>query len=133
MRSPLASLLRFGIVGVASNLLLYAGYLALTYGGAAPKVAMTAMYVTGVVLTFVVHRDWSFRVVHRVPGAFSRYLTVYLIGYFVNYVALVILVDHMRLQHQTVQAVLILVVAALVFLLQRKWVFRSAGVAPHTQ
>ena len=24
-------------------------------------------------------------------------------------------------------------VAALVFLLQRKWVFRSAGVAPHTQ
>ena len=51
---------RFCAVGMGLNALLLVAFLVLVDAGAGPKVAMTAIYISGVALGFVLHRNWSF-------------------------------------------------------------------------
>lgn len=116
-------LIRYGVVGIASNGVLYALYLVMTRYGIGPKLAMTIAYGAGVVQTFAFNRRWTFEHRGAVGSAFSRYVATYAIGYGTNLVALVMLVDHAGLPHRWVQAAMIVCIAALVFLLQKFWVF----------
>jgi putative flippase GtrA len=122
--------LRYALVGFASNALLYAAYLALTRLGAEPKVAMTLLYVAGVAQTFLFNKRWSFR--HRgMPGpAFVRYCAAYALGYVFNLLALLLLVDRLAWPHQLVQGVIIVLLALMLFALQKYWVFRPAPSLP---
>ena len=120
-------LIRYVIVGVASNALIYAIYLVVTSVGAEPKVAMSALYLWGVVQTFFLNKKWTFRSAGHTRTALFRYLTVYAIGYAVNLMALTVLVDHVGLPHQLVQGVMILVIAGILFLAQRYWVFQPTA------
>lgn len=114
---------RYAIVGVVSNLVLYVLYLGATLFGAAPKVAMTALYVLGLLQTFAFNRTWSFR--HAGPTGWSllRYVLVYLFGYGINLAGLTLFVDRYGYSHRIVQGALILVVAMFLFVAQRHWVF----------
>jgi putative flippase GtrA len=116
-------LIRYGIVGVASNATIYALYLAVTWFGVEPKLAMTVLYMVGVAQSFVFNKKWSFRFSGSTAPALTRYLIAYTIGYGVNLVALMAFVDRLGLPHQFVQGVMIVVVAGLLFLAQRYWVF----------
>ena len=53
--------IRFGVVGFASNLVLYLVYLGLTKIGLRHKFAMSILYVVGVLQTFVFNNKWTFR------------------------------------------------------------------------
>lgn len=119
-------LLRYGIVGVGVNLLLYAGYLAATSSGLGHKISMTIFYALGVLLSFVFNRNWSFGHRGHVSSAFLRYLATYAAGYVLNFVALWWLVDGLGLPHAWVQGVMIFVVAGFIFLTQKFWVFPNA-------
>ena len=55
------------------------------------------------------------------------YLAIYIAGYLFNLSALVLFVDVIGFAHEVVQAVMVFVVAALTFLLQKYWVFRDSG------
>lgn len=121
--SPLGQLVRYLVVGIGSNALLYLAYLALTAVGMDPKLAMTLLYALGVIQTFVFNKHWSFRHVGKHGPAFVRYGLAYALGYIVNLSALMLLVDQMGLSHQWVQGAMIVVVALLLFLAQRYWVF----------
>ncbi len=101
----------------------YALYILLTYMDVGPKSAMTALYAIGVLQTFVFNKKWSFRFAGAPKPALVRYIIAYAAGYAVNFLALVILVDRIGLNHQVIQAVLILFVAVLMFMAQRYWVF----------
>ena len=116
-------LLRYGVVGLTSNLLLYLAYLALTAFGVGHKTAMTVLYAAGVTQTFFINRAWSFRHQGAPQGAFLRYVTSYAIGYALNLSMLWLAVDLLSLPHQVVQGVMVIVVAVTVFLLQKFWVF----------
>ena len=61
------------------------------------------------------------------PVVQRDYLAVYIAGYLVNLSALVLFVDVIGFAHEVVQAVMVFVVAALTFLLQKYWVFRASG------
>lgn len=116
--------LRFAAVGVVSNAFLYICYLALTfYVGVEHKVAMSLVYVTGVLITFIVNRSWSFN--HRgvTHMAFVRYVLAYVVGYFLNLALLWLAVDRLGLPHALVQAAAIFLVAVCMFLLHKYWVF----------
>ena len=116
--------IRFAVVGIISNTLLYLAYLLLTFSmGLEPKFAMTVVYISGVILTFIVNRSWSFQHSGVAHTAFVRYVLAYVIGYFVNLGVLWLAVDELRLPHQSVQAVAILFVAVCMFLLHKYWVF----------
>ncbi|MBS0543123.1 MAG: GtrA family protein, partial [Proteobacteria bacterium] len=60
MRATLGQLIRYGIVGFASNAVGYLLYLAITAAGMEHKLAMTLLYAVGVAQTFVFNKRWSF-------------------------------------------------------------------------
>lgn len=121
---------RFATVGVVSNALLYVAYLLLTVLlGLEHKLAMTLVYVSGVVLSFVVNRSWSFGHVGMAHKAFLRYVVVNVIGYLLNLALLLVAVDRLNLPHEGVQAVAIVLVAVCTFLLYRYWVFETDQVS----
>lgn len=115
---------RYVVVGLASNLLCYLIYLTLNELGMDPKLAMTILYAVGVVQTFFFNKRWTFRQDGAVPAAFYRYCTVYGLGYLLNLGVLYVSVDLYGYPHEIVQAVMIVVIAILLFLSQKYWVFR---------
>ena len=125
--STFGQLLRFGIVGVGVNLVLYAAYLAMVGAQVGVKVAMSVAYAFGVMLGFVLNRRWSFGRSDDPRADVLPYLAVYIAGYLLNLSALVLFVDVIGFAHEVVQAVMVFVVAALTFLLQKYWVFRDSG------
>lgn len=125
MRTTFKQLIRYGVVGVASNLIGYFLYLWITVAGLEPKFAMTTLYAVGVVQTFAFNKGWSFGYEGAHRAAFLRYCSVYVLGYLINLLALFVCVDLLDWAHQLVQAIMICVVAVLLFLLQKFWVFGS--------
>jgi len=126
LKETLTQLVRYGIVGLASNAVGYLLYLGLTYLGMGPKLAMSLLYGVGVLQTFVFNKKWSFRFDGAATPALVRYLVVYAVGYAVNLLTLMLLVDQAQLPHQLVQGVMIFIVAIMLFIAQRYWVFRQA-------
>jgi putative flippase GtrA len=118
-------IVRFAAVGLVSNGILFAFYLALTSAGLTPAMAMSLAYAAGVLQTFVFNRSWTFGHRGATGAPFARYVITYAMGYLGNLLLLLFLVDRMGLPHQWVQAVVILCVAIFVFTLQKHWVFRT--------
>lgn len=124
MKTTFFQALRYGIVGVLSNAVGYGLYLLLTGAGMGHKTAMTLLFIVGTLQTFVFNKKWSFEYQHKEDRTvLLRYFATYGLGYVVNLVALLVLVDQGGLPHTIVQAAMILVVAALMFILQKFWVF----------
>jgi putative flippase GtrA len=121
---------RYALIGLASNALLYGAYLALTLVGMEPKLAMTVLYAAGIAQTFVFNRRWTFRHGGSRGPAFARYCAAYALGYVVNFLALLLLVDRLGYAHQLVQGVMVVLLALALFALQKFWVFRSASAVP---
>lgn len=114
---------RFALIGVASNLVLFLAYLALTRLGVDPKSAMSVLFVVGTLQTYLLNRAWTFAYQGAVRRSLARYVSAYGFAYTFNLVGLLVLVDHLGLRHAPVQAGMVLVVGAMLFVLQRCWVF----------
>ena len=127
MNRLLSQFARYASVGMISNAIGYLIYIALTQVGFGSKTAMSLTYGFGVMQTFIFNRGWSFRFVGAVKPAFVRYVIAYAFGYVINLIALILLVDQAGLPHQLVQGVMILLVAAMLFLIHRYWVFPHAS------
>lgn len=125
VRTTFGQAWRYAAVGIGSNLALYAAYLLLTHWGMASKLAMTGLYGLAVAQTFVFNKRWSFGNAGATRTQFRRYCLAYAMGYAVNLSALFLLVDVLGWRHQVAQGILILAIAALLFLLQKFWVFRD--------
>jgi putative flippase GtrA len=119
--------IRYVIVGLASNAVIYIAYLMLTLVGMGPKLAMSLLYGVGVLQTFVFNKNWSFRFEGAATPALVRYATVYAAGYAINLFALVLLVDRMGLPHRWVMGILVLFMAVFFFVAQKFWVFRQTS------
>lgn len=116
---------RFGIVGLTSNVVVYLIYLLVTTFGMGHKTAMTLLFAVGAMQTFVFNKRWTFGH-HGLPhSTFIKYLSIYSLAYLFNLAALLLFVDHLGLPHQLVQGVMIVTIALMLFLLQRYWVFRA--------
>lgn len=117
-------LLRFIVVGVASNALGYGLYLLITYLGVPPKAAMSLMYAIGVGTGFVGNWRYTFASRAGFRHAAPRYLAAHVLGYLVN-LGIHFLGDRLSAPHQLSQAVGICVVAVLLFVLFRHYVFQT--------
>lgn len=117
-------LVRYGMVGVASNLAAYLAYLVLTHLGAPPKLAMTMLYVVGATVSFFGNRRLTFAFRGGWVGPGMRYVAAHAVGYLLNLAMLVLLVDSAGYPHHWVQAAAILVVAVYLFVAMKFFVFR---------
>jgi putative flippase GtrA len=120
-----AQLVRYGIVGLGTNALGYVLYLGLTGLGMGPKLAMSLLYMVGVLQTFVFNKAWTFRYVGRGRAALQRHVVLYVGGYLIQFLLLALMVDTLRWRHQWVMAGVILLMAVFFFLGQKFWVFRQ--------
>lgn len=114
---------RYGVVGVLHNLLGYLIYLLVTWFSLDPKVAVTLLYPVGALTAYFGHAKYSFAYSGSTSHGVSRYVIAHLIGYSVNVLMLYILSDRLLLPHQIIQAVAVVVVAGILFLLFRYFVF----------
>lgn len=123
MKTTFFQALRYGIVGLLSNAIGYCLYLLLTGAGMGHKSAMTLLFVVGTLQTFIFNKKWSFKYQQEDRSVMLRYIATYSLGYLVNLAALVVLVDRAGFPHAVVQAAMIFIIALLVFVLQKFWVF----------
>ena len=123
--SKMKQLVRYGLVGIASNLSIYLVYLLITFLGLEAKAAMTLVYFIGATIGFIGNRKWTFDHQGDAHGAAIRYVIAHALGYLINFLLLLGLVDHLGYPHQLVQAFAIVVVAAFLFVTFKLWVFRE--------
>lgn len=116
---------RFGIVGLVSNVALYLLYVLFTAHGVGHKVAMTLLFTFGTIQTFYFNKRWTFSYRGFEKSVFTKYVVIYGIAYTTNLVGLVVLVDYLRFTHEIVQGIMIIAIAILLFLIQKHWVFRK--------
>lgn len=116
---------RYAVVGLASNGIAYVIYILLTQFGLGAKLAMSLMYCMGVLQTFVFNKRWSFRFAGAAVPAIVRYALVYALGYVINFLTLMLLVDQIGFPHQWVMAGLVIFMAFFLFVAQKFWVFRT--------
>lgn len=114
---------RYTIVGIVSNGLLYLGYLLLTWFGLGHKLTMTLIFGIGVLQTFHANRAWSFRSANASGRSLARYVFVSAIAYIINWFGLWVFVDRLGYPHQGVQLAMICVVAVFIFANLKWWVF----------
>ena len=127
MQKSIGQLLRYGLIGVATNLIGYLIYLAITYAGMEPKLAMSLLYLVGTSIGFYLNRSWTFA--HEgssLAGAY-RFACVYFAGYLLNLLVLYVFVDRIGYPHQWVQAGAILLVAVFLFTCLKWWVFPASN------
>jgi len=117
--------LRYAVVGLVSNLLLFLIYLLITQRGVGHKTTMTLLYAVGVSLTFVFNKNWTFSHQGHVTKAFIAYMVIYALGYALNLIALFALVDKFGFRHQWIQGFMTVILAVLLFMLQKYFVFRK--------
>jgi putative flippase GtrA len=118
-------LIRYGFVGVLSNAIIFCIYLFLTYLGIAPKASMTFLYAVGASIGFVGHRRWTFLHLGDARNSAQLYLLAHLLGYTLNFLIIFIFVDRFGFDHKWVQAFAVLVVALLLFIVLKYYVFRK--------
>jgi putative flippase GtrA len=123
-------LLRYAIVGATSNVVCYLIYLGLTRLGLGPKLSMTVLYCVGLLQTFVFNKKWTFEHGDSHSTVFVRYCIAYALGYAINVAVLLVLVDTLGYPHQLVQGAMILLLAVMLFLAQKYWVFAPVATAP---
>jgi len=118
-------LIRYGVVGVVSNAAIYFVYLLITYLGVEPKAAMTLVYIIGASIGFIGNRKWTFS--HRGDSTIAalRFALAHLFGYLLNFLILLTFVDRLGYNHQWVQAVAIIIVAGVLFIIFKRFVFRE--------
>lgn len=115
--------IRYGLVGGGVNLMLYIGYLLVSFAGVDSKTAMSLIYLLGVGIGFIGHRRLTFSHDGDPRRAIMRYIGAHLFGYLLNLVLLIWLVDYLGWRHDLVQGAAILVVAAFLFVTFKYWVF----------
>ncbi len=118
-------LVRYGLVGVMSNLIMYFIYLLITYFGVEHKVAMTLIYLFGASFGFISHRNWTFSFRGTFSGATARYAIAHLFGYMLNFLILYVGVDYLGYAHQWVQVGAIIMVSGFLFTVFKYFVFHE--------
>lgn len=119
----LVQVARYGVVGVINNLAGYLIYLGVTWLGLEPKLAVTVLYPIGIIISYFGHARYTFFHNNANSSTLIRFVLAYLIGYVANIALLYMFVDQLGFPHQLVQASAIFIVAGLLFLLLRYFVF----------
>jgi putative flippase GtrA len=116
-------IIRYGVVGLASNLIIYMAYLLMTRLGVGPKLAMSITYLSGALIGYFGNRQWAFAHRGNAWRAAMRYALAHSMGYLLNFLILLLLVDHLGYAQQWVQALAIIIVAGFLFIVFKFFVF----------
>jgi putative flippase GtrA len=117
--------LRFGVIGGLNNLLSYGIFVALTLAGTPSIAAATITYATGMVISYLANRSFTFRHAGSARRSVLRFVVVNLAGYALNVAILALFVELIGWNALVVQLGAIVVVATGIYFGMRFWVFRA--------
>lgn len=119
--------MRYGVVGALNNLLGYLIYLFVTWLWLDPILAVSLMYPIGALSAYFGHAKYTFGYIGRTSRGLVRYVIAHLTGYGVNVALLFVLSDLFGYPHQLVQAIAIVTVAGILYVLFRYFVFTHSS------
>jgi putative flippase GtrA len=121
--------IRYALVGSGSNLagfLLYALFITI---GISPILTISIFYPIYIGLTFYLNKEWSFGHTGSIPASAVKYVIAYAGCYVINVVALKFFSGYLGYSPLIVQAIAAVVIALLLFLAQKFWVFRTRVIS----
>ncbi len=116
--------IRYAVVGAATNILGFLLYVLFTTLGVSPVLTISIFYPVHVGTAFYLNKKWSFNHKGRISTSSVRYLTAYAGCYVLNVGMLKFFNDYLGYSHLVVQAIAVVLIALLLFLAQKHWVFR---------
>lgn len=126
--------IRYSVVGAATNIFGFLLYALLTTLGVNPVLTISIFYPIHIGLAFYLNKKWSFSHKGRISTSAVRYLVAYAGCYVLNVGILGFFNGYLGYSHLVVQVIAIVIIALLLFLAQKYWVFlMSGGAAPHGQ
>jgi putative flippase GtrA len=125
---PFRELIRYAVVGVILNMTGYIAYLLLTHFLLSPIIAMSVLYPMSILLAYFSHRKHTFKSnpLSTYRKHFFLFLLIYLIGYVLNFISLYFFHGKLGFPHEIVQIATIFIVAIILYLLFKSYVFRSS-------
>jgi putative flippase GtrA len=125
---------RYAVVGAATNVFGFLLYVLFTTLGVSPVLTISIFYPIHIGLAFYLNKKWSFSHKGRISTSAVRYLITYVGCYVLNVAVLKFFSGYLGYFHLVVQAIAMIVIALLLFLAQKCWVFRMRGISiPHVQ
>lgn len=122
-------LIRYVVVGAATNgfgLLLYVVF---TTIGVSPVLMISMSYPIHIGLAFYMNKKWSFTHEGRISASAVRYLISYIGCYVMNVAVLKYFYGYCGFSHVLVQTAAVVLIAPLLFVTQKVWVFRKDAVS----
>lgn len=119
---PTAQIIRYGLVGLLNNCFGYLVYLLLTWYFVDPKVAVIILYPIGALIGYYGNAKFAFYS-DLYLSSLLRYILAHFIGFVSNVAILYTFVDLLGYPHTIIQAIAIFVVAGVLFVLFRYYVF----------
>ncbi len=119
---------RFVVVGVVNTLLGYCVIFSCMYlVGMNPEISNISGYGVGLVISYVLHKKYTFKKVQSRRGEFIRFITVFLIAFAANFLILVILIHEVEAHEGLSQILAGIVYVAIAYLMSKFYVFKSAS------
>ena len=118
-------IIRFAMVGIASNAIGYGFYLLFTWLGVPYLIATTVLYIIGTIMGYFGNKKFTFGDTQKIHKTIFGYVLAYLGGYIILYVMLYLFVERMHVFHAYVQLAAICIVAVYLFFVMRFVVFRD--------
>jgi putative flippase GtrA len=117
---------RFLIVGVFNTLLGYSIIFACMYlAGMAPETSNIAGYAVGLVVSYILNRNYTFSSSQSRRGEIVRFLAVFVVAYASNFAILLILIHKIGIHKGVSQIVAGLVYVIASFLMNKYYVFKA--------
>lgn len=129
MRTEIATLGRFILVGILNTAIGYCFILAALWAGAGDYPANMIGFSLGLPISYALHRLWTFRPRHRPNVAeVLRYLAAFAISYGFNLGVVAAGREAGYVENPLVQGLAICTYAAVFYVISRRLVFRSHGL-----
>jgi putative flippase GtrA len=125
MRSEVARLVRFGVVGVSNTLLTLVAFALLTRAGVVADAASALGFVAGAVNGYLLNRAWTFRARGGV-ATLARYVPVQALGALASATGVRLASTDARLHRLVAECLVIPPVTLLTYALSRRFVFRRS-------
>jgi putative flippase GtrA len=119
--------IRYAVVGAATNVFGFLLYVLFTKLGVSPVLTISIFYPVHVGTAFYLNKKWSFSHKGRISTSAVRYLIAYAGCYVLNVAMLKFFNGYLGYSHLIVQAIAVVIIALLLFLAQKLWVFRVRG------
>jgi putative flippase GtrA len=114
---------KYLMVGAFTNSLAYGFYILLTSAGTGPITGMSIVFILASASTFTANRNWTFKSETSLSRSGIRFILCQILGYATNLILLMWLYYGLEIPHQAAQIMSIGIVAIVLFLLNRYFVF----------